>query len=186
MSEPILIYVLELENNKYYVGKTTNPDFRLKQHFNSYGSEWTKKYKPKKILEIISNCEDIDEDKYTLKYMEKYGINNVRGGTFYELKLNNEKLNTIKKMLNDLIDKCYICGNDGHYATDCVQDEDNILGEFETLYYENKTSKKFEDMEDEIEIFVCDYCGEEFNRLKAVTNHENLYCKYKKDKLKKI
>ena len=30
----IYIYVLELENKKYYVGKTTNPDFRLEQHFN--------------------------------------------------------------------------------------------------------------------------------------------------------
>jgi predicted GIY-YIG superfamily endonuclease len=29
------IYILELENNKYYVGKTTNPYFRLEQHFNS-------------------------------------------------------------------------------------------------------------------------------------------------------
>ena len=39
---------LQLENNKYYVGKTTNLDFRIEQHFNSSGSQWTKKYKPKK------------------------------------------------------------------------------------------------------------------------------------------
>jgi len=49
----VFIYILELENKKYYVGKTTNPDFRLQQHFNSSGSQWTKKYKPKKVLAII-------------------------------------------------------------------------------------------------------------------------------------
>ena len=37
----VFIYILELENNKYYVGKTTNPNFRLEQHFNNSGSHWT-------------------------------------------------------------------------------------------------------------------------------------------------
>ena len=78
----VFIYILQLENKKYYVGKTLNPDFRLEQHFNLSGSQWTKKYKPLKVLDIIPNCDNFDEDKHTLKYMEKYGINNVRGGTF--------------------------------------------------------------------------------------------------------
>ena len=64
----VFIYILELENKKYYVGKTTNPDFRLEQHFNNSGSQWTKKYKPIKILELKSNCDDYDEDKYTKMY----------------------------------------------------------------------------------------------------------------------
>jgi len=38
----VFIYILELENKKYYVGKTTNPDFRLEKHFNNSGSQWTK------------------------------------------------------------------------------------------------------------------------------------------------
>jgi hypothetical protein len=40
-TESILsIYVLLLENNKYYVGKTKYPDFRIEQHFNASDSEW--------------------------------------------------------------------------------------------------------------------------------------------------
>lgn len=65
----VLIYILELKNKKYYVSKTLNYTFRSEQHFNSYSSEWTKKYKPLQVLEIILNCDDFDEDKYTLKYM---------------------------------------------------------------------------------------------------------------------
>ena len=34
----VFIYVLELENKKYYIGKTNNPKFRLDQHFNLNGS----------------------------------------------------------------------------------------------------------------------------------------------------
>ena len=66
------IYVLELEGNRYYVGKTKDTNARIKRHFKGYGSEYTKKFKPLKIEKIYYNCED--ELKYTLEYMEKYGI----------------------------------------------------------------------------------------------------------------
>jgi len=71
----VFIYALQLEQNKYYIGKTKNPKFRLEDHFNCIGSEWTKCYKPIKILELKSNCDDYDEDKITRQYMDKYGIN---------------------------------------------------------------------------------------------------------------
>ena len=109
------IYILQLEDNspgtytpckgyKYYIGKTTQPDIRLESHFNSNGSSWTKKYKPIKVLEIIPNCDEFDEDKYTLKYMEKYGINSSlreRIRPFRTIMLEGDlfvKLNLIKKI----------------------------------------------------------------------------------------
>ena len=64
----VYIYVLGLERGKYYIGKTTNPSFRLNTHFNSYGgSEWTKIYKPIKVLELKPNCDDYDENKITIQ-----------------------------------------------------------------------------------------------------------------------
>lgn len=125
--------MLQLVGKKFYVGKTNNPEFRLEQHFSSNGSQWTKQYKPLSVLEIISNCDDFDEDKYTLKYMNKYGINNVRGGSFCELKLNGDQIKVIKKMINSSTDKCYICGEAGHFGKHCPQDYDNILKELEKL-----------------------------------------------------
>ena len=90
------IYILQLEKGKYYVGKTKNPYFRFENHFYSSGSEWTKLYKPIRILELIADCDDYDEDKYTLIYMDKYGIDNVRGGSFTTIELDKSTKNQLK------------------------------------------------------------------------------------------
>jgi hypothetical protein len=102
----VYIYVLKLENNKYYIGKTETPKFRIENHFSSNGSEWTKLYKPIKIIEIIPDCDNYDEDKYTKIYMDKYGINNVRGGSYVQIELNEDNfLNylVMELMINVLI-----------------------------------------------------------------------------------
>lgn len=70
--------------------KTTQHEIRLESHFISNGSSWTKKYIPIKVIELIPDCDDYDEDKYTLKYMQKYGINNVRGGSFVNYQKNDK------------------------------------------------------------------------------------------------
>ena len=115
----VYIYVLSLENKKYYVGKTTNPKFRLAQHFESYGSAWTRKYKPLEIVKIIPNCDSLDEDKYTQKYMNKYGIDNVRGGSFTKIKLDSDTIKFLTQKKRGTTDKCFECGKNGHFANKC-------------------------------------------------------------------
>ena len=185
------IYVLKLEDEKYYVGRTTDPEFRISQHFNSSGSQWTKKYKPQKILEIIEDCDNFDEDKYTLKYMSQYGINNVRGGTFCELKLSKDKLDTIKKMIVSSTDKCYVCGKNDHFAKDCYQDDAVSGNLFIDIDLCNRCHRKGHCTAecyakttitgDKIEMFCCNYCGKEIDTLKNAIYHENSLCKNKND-----
>ena len=44
MNNKFIIYVLELEQGKYYIGKTSNLGERMTAHFEGNGSEFTKKY----------------------------------------------------------------------------------------------------------------------------------------------
>lgn len=83
------LYVLRLEQDKYYIGitKRSNPNDRINQHFGGYyGAQWTKKYKPETVLEIrdlghITRSEaEYLEKKETLRVMDMYGYQNVRGG----------------------------------------------------------------------------------------------------------
>ena len=109
------IYVLLLQQNKYYVGKTNHIINRITGHCTNRGSLWTKIHKPIKILQIYDSNNVFDEDKYTIKYMKQYGIDNVRGGSFCQIELNEENTNTINRMINGSTDKCYKCGGN-HFA----------------------------------------------------------------------
>ena len=177
----IYIYVLQLKNNKYYVGKTKNPNFRIDQHFNNNGSAWTTKYHPIKIFKIYKNCDDYDEDKYTKKYMSKFGINNVRGGSYTKIKLDNKMIDSIELEINSANDKCFICNKKDHFASSCPEKQSA-----ESNYDTNEESDEESDEEsyeesdeDYYEIWSCQYCGKEFETLKGATFHENIHCKHK-------
>lgn len=115
----VFIYTLLLSNNKYYIGKTKNPNFRIEEHFAGNGAAWTHKYHPIKILELIPNCDDYDEDKYVVKYMQLYGIDNVRGGSFSQITLNFSHKSTLIQMIHGSGDKCFTCGKSGHFSNKC-------------------------------------------------------------------
>ena len=150
----LYIYVLKLTNNKYYIGKTVNPVFRLDSHFDSNGSVWTSKYKPVSVIEIIPNCDDYDEDKITKKYMGLHGIKNVRGGSYTKINLEDWQIKSLEHELKGSNDLCYICGKSGHFASDCD----------DSLCYSD--------------VWCCDYCDKEFDNEEKCSKHENI-CKNK-------
>ena len=113
------IYILRLEHNKFYVGRTDNPVSRLKQHLRGFGAYWTKKYRPVGIEKLISDCDPYDEDKYVINSMAKFGVENVRGGSFSQIVLSPEEKKVIEKMIIGAENRCFKCGSSGHFSNKC-------------------------------------------------------------------
>jgi hypothetical protein len=123
--EEITIYVLECMDGKYYVGRTGNLDKRLELHSSGRGSFWTRKYPMKSVIEVLKNADKFDEDKYVLKYMDKYGVENVRGGSYSQMVLNNDLQKCIQRHFITANNLCYICGGQGHLIRECKDNPKN-------------------------------------------------------------
>lgn len=121
----LTVYVLELENNKYYVGKTDKTaGERYNEHLNGNGSQWTKKYKPIRIIQAIQDANAFDEDKMTKEYMNMYGIDNVRGGTYAREFLSPHERLFIQREIWMANNCCTRCGRNNHFVTNCRYDYD--------------------------------------------------------------
>jgi predicted GIY-YIG superfamily endonuclease len=170
------IYILELKSNKYYIGKTQNVENRFQQHINGKGSSWTKKYKPISILKFFKNTSNFDEDKYVKEYMAKYGIENVRGGSYSKIDLDYSSYITLQKELWHSKNLCTRCGRNNHFVKNCYAKTDingNIISNESS---ENETSEE-ESSEEEYEIWCCEFCNKEFNNKYQCEKHEEKYCK---------
>lgn len=99
----VYVFVLMLENAHFYIGTTNNPNFKINDFLSATQSDWVKIHKPIKLHNIIPNCTSEDADKYTLKYMKKYGIHKVRGGSYSMNYLNEDTKNKLKKLIETKI-----------------------------------------------------------------------------------
>jgi cellular nucleic acid-binding protein len=113
------LYVLQLESGKYYVGKTSDVMKRFEQHKTGVGAAWTKKYKPTRMIECRVLTSDHDENNVTKDYMKKYGINNVRGGSYTQVSLPDDVESVLQREFRGNADVCYKCNLAGHFADKC-------------------------------------------------------------------
>jgi predicted GIY-YIG superfamily endonuclease len=144
------VYVLRCEGDHYYVGRTDRSvDDRYQEHLAGRGSKWTKKHPPFEIIQIIQSADQFDEDKVTKQYMQKYGIDKVRGGSYSQLTLPPSSLASLKKELCSASDQCFRCGQIGHYSNKCP-------------------NKKDEEGED----FSCGKCGKKYKTEGGLAQHQ--------------
>lgn len=93
--------------------------------------------------------------------MKKYGVENVRGGSFCKTKLDENEMNTINKMLFSTTNKCFNCSESGHYESDCYANK-HIKGHLINDEKETDSSEEYEDdHEEEFEDEYDDECWSE-------------------------
>lgn len=141
-----VIYILLLEGGRYYIGMTNNFTRRFKEHSEGKGSEWTRKYPPLSIVKTISSSNPFDEDKYVKEYMYRYGIHNVRGGSYVTEKLDNSQMKTLKTEIWQAKKCCTRCGRNNHFIKECYAMTDvygYLIDEKEYVFQCSKCKKEF-------------------------------------------
>ena len=120
------IYVLKLENGKYYVGKTNHTFQRFNQHSSGKGAKWTKKHSPIDLLHWYPDMKDVDENKITIQIMREYGVKNVRGGSWTKVEMTGKEISNLEKRIHRLshfdsehAKKCTRCGRASHTVSSC-------------------------------------------------------------------
>lgn len=126
----VLVYALYLENDRYYIGSVFYGDYGEKFLSNwdmlctlTGGVDWVVRNRPLKVIECIPECDGFDQDKITLMYMDRYGIENVRGGSFSNLVLDASQIQVARRMIRYANDECYTCGRKEHFQKECSEEK---------------------------------------------------------------
>ena len=138
------IYVLLLNENKYFISKldsdqvkmlSQNTYTNLSQIFDT-GLEWLNKYPFIDIINIVDS-ENVDIDTVVKYHMSTYGINNVRGGNYHQMILDNDIINELNRDLLKNTNNNYIDNFDTIYDIDEQIEKLNKINE-ESIQLANK------------------------------------------------
>jgi hypothetical protein len=143
---------------------------RYQQHLNGGGSAWTRKYKPVSLVKTIENASPFEEDMYVKQYMSIFGIQNVRGGSYVQIDLEESQIESLKKEIRGANDTCTRCGRAGHFIKDCYAktevksdelSEDESSGD-DLSVDELSGDELSEDESSEGDEWECEYCDRTF------------------------
>jgi cellular nucleic acid-binding protein len=114
------------------------------------------------LLESKDGVSPLMEDMVTKEYMAKYGIENVRGGSYVMEELSEFHIEALKMELWGAKDCCTQCGRKGHWVKDCHAKTD-VSGN--TIVYED-------DDDDDEDEWGCEYCDRRFTTEYGCMVHE--------------
>jgi len=166
------LYVLKLDKGKWYVGKSADVMKRYQQHLSGSGSAWTSKYPPTSLVESRPITSTHDENNVTKDYMKKYGVQNVRGGSYTQVVLDDSTISVLNNEFLGNDNKCFKCQKSGHFARYCTEQQKQVVYEcdycdrvfttrFGCMVHEKKCPEKDSDEEDsdEEDSDECHRCG---------------------------
>ena len=123
-----LLYVIELNSRKFYIGTTKSTVHEL-DNYVSYlkmhahvksGIDWIDKYRPLHIYQIVPNATDEELKRFVIQYMDVYGINNVRGWVYTRINLTIKENMIIMREILSSVPFCIECNKNINRLYGCV------------------------------------------------------------------
>lgn len=167
-------YVVELDGGYYYISSRSFDYLK-----SGSGNAWTKLHPPKSLIKTITTYdEEFDEDEIVIDYMNKYGINKVRGGTYNSVELSEYQ----KRILSSKV----VSKEEVNHYKPITNKTNSVLGfnsnedDFTSVKYNKKSyntsnaSKVYSDCSDSNPpTHVCMYCEMTFYDQSLLNKHEN-------------
>jgi hypothetical protein len=112
--------VLACERGNYYVGRIAGSHANVPRRFHQHrdllgGAAWTKKHPVEAIEKIVYDQDKWQEDILVYHYMEKFGMDKVRGGSYSQCTLTEAQVREIEIKLRSANNACCGCGKQGHF-----------------------------------------------------------------------
>ena len=123
-----LLYVIELNCQKFYISTTNNTVRELDNYVNylkmnqhvKTGIDWIDKYRPIGIYQIVPNATDNDLKKFVIRYLDIYGINQVRGWEYTRINLTIKEHMSIMREVLSSIPFCLECNKTINRLYGCI------------------------------------------------------------------
>jgi len=120
------IVLVRLEYGKYFVVYTEVETLTIESLELDYENIWFRAFIPVEITEMHEKIEKEALDTYTIQYMEKYGIGNVRSNEYLSDNIRLDKdiyKSILKKMVGSEWSKLYSQINDMYHRMDDRMDD---------------------------------------------------------------
>jgi hypothetical protein len=144
------LYVIRCSTNvpKYYIGISSNVNHRLELHFSGQsGVAWVNHHAKDGTWSLVEQIDPVvtpeglkdltpfAENILTKEYMSLHGIENVRGGRWSQIDLQEFVVNELNMEFRAAKDLCYVCGLPGHQSRNCQRghsrmytDSNSVIG----------------------------------------------------------
>ena len=110
------IYIIKCEGKYFFIGETEKDVKEIENHMEDYGGAWTELHKPKRVSKFLEDQVEYSLDRWVIRGMAEFGKDNVRGGNYSTVELDEEQNDTIDRLLES--EECYLC-QENHPVKDC-------------------------------------------------------------------
>jgi hypothetical protein len=147
--EPIYVFIIQhgQPNLNYFVYAANDPSYEKALVKCEILYDFIKP--PFQVTHVLPISHILDVDVIVKKLMWQHGVENVRGGSYTQITLDDSVISVLNSEFLGNSDKCFKCGLSGHFA--------------------NKCKKKDEPDE---EVWECDYCDRTFTTRFGCSIHE--------------